>query len=271
MREGGSAGGGEGEGGGASEGAEAVDNRRGGDGEGGMRSAEGGARNFKTNRPTKPSGIPWLPEVPEGWEVKRLGACFEETFSGSWGGDVNIEVKNLVCYRVADFDYEHGGLSDKKLTTRSYALKEASAKRVKYGDLLLEKSGGGDLSPVGRVVFVNKEFEATCSNFIQCLRCKPEFDSKFVCNVFRYLYSRKINGYYYNQTIGIQNLKVNRYLAVKFPLPPLPEQKAIVAYIEARAAKIDAAVAGLEREIAALKEYRERLIADVVTGQRRVA
>ena len=55
------------------------------------------------------------------------------------------------------------------------------------------------------------------------------------------------------------------------PVPPLAEQRAIVAYIEARAAKIDAAVAGLEREVAAMKEYKQRLIADVVTGQRKVA
>ena len=54
-----------------------------------------------------------------------------------------------------------------------------------------------------------------------------------------------------------------------FPLPPLAEQKAIVAYFEARAEKIDAAVAKLEAEVAALKEYRERLIADVVTGVRK--
>lgn len=54
------------------------------------------------------------------------------------------------------------------------------------------------------------------------------------------------------------------------PYPPLAEQREIVEYIEKRAEKIDAAVAVLGREIAALKEYRTRLVADVVTGQRRV-
>ncbi len=54
------------------------------------------------------------------------------------------------------------------------------------------------------------------------------------------------------------------------PVPPLSEQREIVKYIEGRAEKIDAAVAALGREIAALKEYRTRLVADVVTGQRRV-
>ena len=56
-----------------------------------------------------------------------------------------------------------------------------------------------------------------------------------------------------------------------FPLPPLAEKRVIVAYIEAREAKIDAAVAGLDREVAAMKEYKQRLIADVGAGQRKVA
>lgn len=60
-------------------------------------------------------------------------------------------------------------------------------------------------------------------------------------------------------------------LGMAYPVPSLDEQREIVAHIEARAAKIDAAVKGLEREVAALKEYKQRLIADVVTGQRKVA
>ena len=54
------------------------------------------------------------------------------------------------------------------------------------------------------------------------------------------------------------------------PLPPLAEQRVIVAHIEARCGKIDALSAKLGEEIARLKEYRERLVADVTTGRRRV-
>ena len=68
-----------------------------------------------------------------------------------------------------------------------------------------------------------------------------------------------------------RNLIWNMFKGQPLPLPPLPEQREIVAYIEARAAKIDAAVGKLEAEVTALKEYRERLVADVVTGQRKVA
>jgi len=51
------------------------------------------------------------------------------------------------------------------------------------------------------------------------------------------------------------------------PVPPLPEQTAIVEYLDAQTAKLDAAIAAARREIELLREYRERLIADVVTGK----
>jgi restriction endonuclease S subunit len=54
---------------------------------------------------------------------------------------------------------------------------------------------------------------------------------------------------------------------MQIPLPPLPEQTAIVEYLDAQTAKIEAAIAAVRREIELLREYRERLIADVVTGK----
>ena len=67
-----------------------------------------------------------------------------------------------------------------------------------------------------------------------------------------------------------QNINYSLLSRKQLPLPPLAEQKVIVAHIEERAAKIDATISGLQKEISLLKEYRERLIADVVTGQRKV-
>lgn len=53
-------------------------------------------------------------------------------------------------------------------------------------------------------------------------------------------------------------------------LPPLSEQRAIVSYITSRTAKIDKMVDNVNREIENLKEYKQRLISDVVTGQIKV-
>ena len=219
----------------------------------------------------KPTGIAWLPEVPEGWEVKPLKTWFKSTFSGSWGKDVPTGETGVVCYRIADFDYEHSILSDDKLTFRSYTSSELKGKLLLAGDLLIEKSGGGEVSPVGRVVRVVSSRQATCSNFIQQVRCGGEVDSSFACYIFSVLYARRITKYFFNQTIGIQNLKVSRYLSLKAPLPPLPTQRAIVAFLDEKCGKIDRWVAAKEREVALLKELKQAMIAEAVTGATHVA
>ena len=54
---------------------------------------------------------------------------------------------------------------------------------------------------------------------------------------------------------------------MKIPLPPLPEQREIMAYLDAEGAKTDKAIAAVTRQIGLLKEYRTRLISDAVTGR----
>lgn len=57
---------------------------------------------------------------------------------------------------------------------------------------------------------------------------------------------------------------------MSYPVPPIDEQKSIVAYIEERISKIDALAQKLQQEIDGIKEYKQRLISDVVTGQIKV-
>ena len=69
-------------------------------------------------------------------------------------------------------------------------------------------------------------------------------------------------------------VRVSATLERWWEIPPLAEQSNIVEYLDAETAKLDAAIAAARREIDLLREYRERLIADVVTGKvdvRRVA
>ncbi len=54
---------------------------------------------------------------------------------------------------------------------------------------------------------------------------------------------------------------------IMIPIPPIEEQKAIVEYINSKTAKIDRLIADLSAQIEKLKEYKQRLIADAVTGQ----
>ena len=54
------------------------------------------------------------------------------------------------------------------------------------------------------------------------------------------------------------------------PVPPLSEQKHIVSYLDAKCSKIDKLIANITKEIERIKEYKQRLISDVVTGQIKV-
>ena len=219
---------------------------------------------------TKPSGVAWLGDIPDGWEVVPIRYYIDSFFSGVWGNEANVEQRTITCYRIADFDYARGILKSGPFTDRSYSESEIKGKLVLYGDLLLEKSGGGDSSPVGRVIFVNRNDCATCSNFIQQMRCRTLSEAKYLRYIFNALYSRRVNGLYYNQTIGIQNLKVSKYLSVKIPLPPLAEQRAIAAYLDEKCGAIDAAVAEAKKGIEEYKAWKKSLIFEVVTGKRRV-
>ncbi len=68
-------------------------------------------------------------------------------------------------------------------------------------------------------------------------------------------------------TTGLRNLDARILASELVHLPPLPEQTAIVDYLDGQTAKIDAAITAIRRAIELLREYRERLIADVVTGK----
>jgi len=64
-----------------------------------------------------------------------------------------------------------------------------------------------------------------------------------------------------------KTVRADKFLQLYLPLPPVDEQQAIVAYIEEKCQKIDTLITELQAEIDYLKEYKQRLIADVVTGQ----
>ena len=65
-------------------------------------------------------------------------------------------------------------------------------------------------------------------------------------------------------------ISAEKYARIYFCIPPLPEQRAIVTYLYDKCSKIDLLVEKLKAEIDSIKEYKQRLISDVVTGQIKV-
>lgn len=213
----------------------------------------------------KPSGVDWIGEVPNHWDIGRLKFLFSKSIAGVWGDDEKGNSDDIVCFRIADFNYDQGCLYLKENTIRNIDKKALEGRIIKRNDLLIEKSGGGDATPVGRVVLVNTDIRATCSNFIHFVSVKDNNNATFLFYYFKFLYTNKVNLLFFNQTTGIQNLKIPDYLGQTVFLPPLSEQTAIADYLDAKCAKIDNVVAVQQKRIELLKELKQSIITNAVT------
>lgn len=203
--------------------------------------------------------------APAHWRVRRFKDVITSSRSGIWGDDEKGNSDDIVCYRVADFDYSNLCLKFDNITYRNVLREQVDEKSLSAGDLLLEKSGGGEKMPVGRVVLVNSSQRAVCSNFIQALSVNKEYSARFVLYLFYSIYSNRINTLFFNQTTGIQNLKTSHYLAQEIILPPYPEQEAIAAYLDKECDKIRRKIELLERKADAYTRLRRAIINRAVT------
>lgn len=212
----------------------------------------------------KDSGVEWLGDIPAEWSLIRLKNTMESCVNGLWGDDPKGK-DEIVVLRVADFDYEKLSILDYKLTYRAIPEKDRQSRLLKNGDLLIEKSGGGDKTLVGRVVAFNKEYQALTSNFVAKISPQTWVDSSFLKYVFATLYSNNINYLSIKQTTGIQNLDTSSYFNEFFCFPIKSEQALIANYLDQKTAQIDAAIAIKEQQIELLKERKQIIIQQAVT------
>ena len=109
------------------------------------------------------------------------------------------------------------------------------SRKLQYGDLILEKSGGSDKQPVGRVIlYDNEEGDFSYSNFTSMLRIKDQsvIIPQFLYYALLYVYLSGETQSMQKQTTGIHNLIMDKYLAIVVPVPPIKEQVRIVQKIQ---------------------------------------
>lgn len=209
-----------------------------------------------------------LGEIPEHWEVRRLKTFVSSSTNGVWGNEPKNNDEDVYCIRVADIDLLTYGISEEKLTIRNISKEEQDNRLLKKGDLIIEKSGGGELSPVGRIVIYNLDHKAVTSNFMARLNINENINTEYLYFLFSSLYSQRKNVPAIKATTGIQNIDLYAYLQNKVGFPPsIPEQQEIIKHIKSETKTLDIAISKAEREIELIKEYREAMIAEAVTGK----
>ena len=216
----------------------------------------------------KDSGVSWIGDIPSHWETSIFKRLIKYRKTGSWGSEPNTSEIDCVCLRIADFDYEKFRFQRKADNTiRSYKFKELEERILKEGDILIEKSGGGEKTPVGRAILYDLNItNAMYANFMEKIAPQDNLVSKFLVYILSLMYSKRAIWTYVKFTTGIQNLNLSSLLSnEKIPLPPLAEQEKIVSYLEDKTSKIDSYIADKEKEIELLQELKQKTIADAVT------
>lgn len=201
----------------------------------------------------------------KNWTTKKLKFLFSSRMGGAWG-DEPVEGNSIVCLRAADFETEKARHKVTDLTRRSYKKDELINKCLEKGDLIIEKSGGGENQPVGRVVRFKLDEPALCSNFLEVLRPKKdELYPQFGAYKLYSLWTSRLTTLSIKQTTGIQNLDISDYLENKVPVPSIELQISISNFLNREIDYIDNLIQAKENQLLLLSEKRQALISHVVT------
>ena len=218
----------------------------------------------------KNSGLGWLGNVPADWKSDSFRHYVIRRDGGAWGENINEEDEGTICLRVADFDFSNGRFrtcDQEELTRRKYTDGQIARLTLLPGDILIEKSGGGEKTPVGRAVLFDKPYKALFANFLERIRVDTSrVDPEFVEYWLRAWFACRSSPYYINQTTGIQNISISLMLAKeRLFCPDLFGQKSIINYLDFKCDEIDRIAADIEAEIKTLVEYRSSVICEAVT------
>lgn len=166
------------------------------------------------------------------WQTKRLDAVCQFS-NGLWKGEKPPFV-NVGVIRNTNFTKD-GTLDDSDIAYLDVEVKKLVKRRLRFGDIILEKSGGGPKQPVGRVALFNKEDgDFSFSNFTAALRVfnPKELDFRFLHKFLYWSYISGVTEKIQSNSTGIRNLDGDAYKAMDIAFPQLPEQQRIVAILD---------------------------------------
>lgn len=214
----------------------------------------------------KPSGIEWLGEVPEHWRVMPLKAVAAVAFSGVDKLTEEGETPVLLCNYTDVYRNEQitSGLSFMKATA---SLNEIARFTLRKGDVLMTKDSETP-NDIGVPAWVSEEITGVvCGYHLALLRPRPSIaDGAFL---YRALSSPRVANQFHVAATGVTRFGLAKrdIQNAMIVVPPVPEQGDIVKWLTSETAELDSAISGAKSEIDLMREYRDRLIVDVVTGQ----
>ncbi|RNA65994.1 restriction endonuclease subunit S [Prosthecochloris sp. ZM_2] len=214
----------------------------------------------------KPSGVEWIGDIPEHWDARRLRTLAAVRASGVDKNTNEDEVPVMLCNYVDVYKNDRitAAIDFMKATATP---EEIRAFELKAGDVIITKDSES-WDDIAIPTFVPETIPGVvCAYHLALIRpFSGEIEGEFL---FRAFSSDPVADQFRIAATGVTRFGLAQG-AIKgafFPLPPLEEQRAIIAHINEKCAEISQAISRAEREIELMREYRTRLISDVVTGQ----
>ncbi|MGW6898069.1 restriction endonuclease subunit S [Streptomyces sp. NPDC054919] len=209
----------------------------------------------------------WIKDAPGRWTRGRIKNLIASATNGTWGGEPAEDGSDVRCIRAADFDRVRRRAKVDGAPLRSIDASSLRQHLLHPGDLILEKSGGGEKQPVGMAVLYEGAEKAVCSNF--CSRISPESDvnSRFLTYVFAAAYGQGLTQSAIKQTTGIQNLDAGAFFSAPWAYPGLEEQRRIADFLDAETARIDGLAGARRNQLSLLDERFEASVFSAVRGQ----
>lgn len=208
-------------------------------------------KGLNPDAPMRPSGISWIGDIPAHWKTQKVKFTFKER------SEKNHPNEPVLCATQSQGVIPQS-LYDNRVVVVNKGFE--NLKLVKVGDFVISLrsfQGGieyayyqGIISAAYTVLEPNQSIDSGYARYL------------FKSHYFIQLLKTCVTGIREGQNINYDILK-NKHI----PLPPIDEQRDIVKYIDNRTADIDRLVVELTYQVEYLKEYKQRLIADVVTGK----
>ncbi|RKU39062.1 hypothetical protein C6496_03065 [Candidatus Poribacteria bacterium] len=212
----------------------------------------------------KPSGVEWIGEIPAHWGVKRLKHIAKILPSNVDKHIYPDEIQVRLC-NYTDVYYNDYITVDTVLNKGSCKENEFAKFALRKGDVIITKDSETP-DDIGVPTYVKDDLDnVVCGYHLTMIRpiaCRGEF-------IFRFIQSDRTRRYFEVNSNGITRYGLGKASIenLLLPIPPDSEQTQIANFLDQKTQQIDELIAAEQRKIELLKEYRQALISEAVTGK----
>lgn len=219
-------------------------------------------RGLNPDVPLKPSGIPWLGDIPRHWKRTRLKFEASHIIDCLHATPTYLDDGEFPAIRTADIEPGKVRLEQARKISVSEFKRWTARLEPEKGDILYSREG----ERFGIAATVPPDTSLCISQRMMIFRIRKPQNSEYL------MWQLNCQHVYLQASLYVigstaPHVNVDQIKNFQLALPPVNEQNAIVEHIDAECEAINTAIARTEREIALMQEYRTRLTADVVTGK----